>query len=85
MLMGKYVRVGGVCFRTVLFMDIRVTSDRMQGHGCKLCQKRYRLDIRKGFYMGRCWNGLPREVLEPPSLGVFKECMGVTMKDMVQW
>lgn len=85
MLMGKYVRVGGVCFRTVLFKDIHVRSDILQGCGCKLCQTRFRLDIGKDFFKGRCWNGLLKKVLESPSLGVFKECTGVTPEDIVQW
>ena len=78
---GGCSKVGGGFFS-------QVTRDSMRGNSLKLPQGRFRLVIGNNFFIERIvkhWNRLPREVVDSPSLEVFKRPGEVSIRDMVQW
>jgi len=63
-----------------------VCSDRTRGNGSKLKEGICRLDIRKEFFTMKVvkhWNRLPREVVDAPSLEVFRARLDGALRNLV--
>ncbi|PKU45441.1 hypothetical protein llap_4264 [Limosa lapponica baueri] len=64
----------------------KACCDRTKGHCFKLKEGRFRLDIRKTFFMMkvmRHWKMLPREVVDAPSLETFKARLDGALSNLI--
>ncbi|PKU45467.1 hypothetical protein llap_4225 [Limosa lapponica baueri] len=80
----QYLR--GACRKAGEILFTKACSDRTRGNGLKLEKSRFRLDIRKRFFTMRVvehWNRLPWEVVEAPSLQIFKVRLDEALGNLV--
>ena len=64
----------------------RVNNSMTRGKGFKLKEGRFRLNVRGNFFtrrVVRCWNGLPREVVDALSVEVFKARLDGVLDNLV--
>jgi len=68
----------------------RTCSDRKSGNGFELKEGRFRLDMRKKFFIVRVvrhwtmhWTILPREVVDAPSLELFKARLDGSLSNLM--
>ena len=63
-----------------------VVCDGTRGNEVKLEEGRSRLDVREKFFterLVRCWNRLPRDIVDAPALEVFKARLDEALHNLI--